>query len=196
MANPSPRAIPLEHRFFRACAVSLLVAALFCDVILANPLVSGNGPRTASARYGELPKLKQLELQMWELINHDRTAPSCMEETQGRARPLQWDGRLAAVARAHSREMVSNRYFSHESTDGRLPAVRISRAGIQWRSIGENIAQSRDIAGAEVAFMNEPKFKQNHRGNILNPNYTHVGVGIAEGPDGTLYITQDFVQLP
>lgn len=43
--------------------------------------------------------------------------------------------------------------------------------------------------------MNEPKFQHNHRGNILNPNYTHVGIGIVKAPDGYLYITQDFAEL-
>jgi uncharacterized protein YkwD len=43
--------------------------------------------------------------------------------------------------------------------------------------------------------MNEPKFQENHRANILSRTFTNVGIGIASGPDGTLYITQDFVQL-
>ena len=41
--------------------------------------------------------------------------------------------------------------------------------------------------------MNEPRFQQhNHRGNILSLEYTHVGIGIVKGPDGMLYITQEF----
>jgi uncharacterized protein YkwD len=43
--------------------------------------------------------------------------------------------------------------------------------------------------------MNEPRFQPNHRANILNPDYTHVGVGIAKGADGMFYITQEFAQL-
>jgi hypothetical protein len=52
-----------------------------------------------------------------------------------------------------------------------------------------------DVVQGERLFMSEPKFQQNHRGNILNTSYTHVGVGIARGPDGSLYITQDFAEL-
>jgi uncharacterized protein YkwD len=73
--------------------------------------------------------------------------------------------------------------------------VRLSKAGIQWVSMGENIAMDQSVAQAEAALMNEPKFRENHRANILNPAFTNVGVGIARGPDGTLYITQDFVQV-
>ena len=131
---------------------------------------------------------------MWQLINRDRTSAS-LEETKGRAHPLEWDPRLAAVARAHSQEMASNGYFGHQGVDGSLPDARISRVGIQWRASAENIAKYPDVIQAEAAFMNEPRFQRNHRGNILNPNYTHVGVGVVKGPDGMFYITQEFAQL-
>jgi uncharacterized protein YkwD len=142
------------------------------------------------------PRTDQLELQMMDLINRDRTDPSTLQETKGHARPLQWDGRLAAIARLHSEEMAREGFFGHQGMDGSQPFNRVSRAGIQWRSTGENIAKSRDVAEAEALFMDEPRFQQNHRANILNPEYTHVGIGIARGPDGTLYITQEFVQAP
>jgi len=132
---------------------------------------------------------------MLDMINRDRTAPSSLAETRGRARQLQWDAKLAAVAQAHSEEMARNGFFSHIGSDGSTPAMRVSMAGIQWRSTGENIAMTSDVAEAETAFMNEPRFQHNHRGNILNPNYTSVGVGIAKGQDGALYITQEFAEL-
>jgi uncharacterized protein YkwD len=131
---------------------------------------------------------------MLALINGDRTAPEQAAETHGRARPLQWDRRLSALARAHSVELA-NGMFSHVSADGSLPSDRMSKAGIRWLSMGENIAETRDVARAEAAMMNEPKFQQNHRANILNPSFTSVGVGIVNGPDGMLYITQEFAQL-
>jgi uncharacterized protein YkwD len=42
--------------------------------------------------------------------------------------------------------------------------------------------------------MSEAKFQENHRGNIVNKTFTSVGIGIAVGPDGALYITEEFVQ--
>jgi uncharacterized protein YkwD len=131
---------------------------------------------------------------MWQLINRDRLDGTCAEETKGRARPLQWDARLAAVARAHSEEMARNHFFAHTGVDGSEPSMRVSRAGIQWQATGENIAKVDTVAGAEAAFMNEPKFQPNHRGNILNPDYTHVGVGVAKGANGMLYVTQEFAE--
>jgi uncharacterized protein YkwD len=62
--------------------------------------------------------------------------------------------------------------------------------------LGENIAIYGTVLGAEAAFMNEPRFQHNHRANILNANYTDVGIGIVQGANGSIYITQDFVALP
>ncbi|MGA8183672.1 MAG: CAP domain-containing protein [Terriglobia bacterium] len=44
--------------------------------------------------------------------------------------------------------------------------------------------------------MNEPRFKKDHRANILNANYSDVGIGIVQGPNGSLYITQGFATFP
>lgn len=140
------------------------------------------------------PRTDQLEVQMLDLVNRDRTDPQTVLETKGRARPLQWDGRLAAIARLHSEEMAREGVLAHEGMDGSEPESRVTRAGVQWRATGENIARCRDVAEAEALFMDEPKFRQNHRGNILNPEYTDVGIGITRGPDGMLYITQEFAQ--
>jgi uncharacterized protein YkwD len=136
-----------------------------------------------------------LERQTLDLINQDRISPEYFGETRGRARPLLRDDRLAEVARAHSEEMARKGYFSHRSADGELPADRLSAAGILWARVGENIANCQTVTLAESTFMDEPKFERNHRWNILNPDYTRVGVGIAKGSDGMLYITEDFAQL-
>ena len=39
----------------------------------------------------------------------------------------------------------------------------------------------------------QPRRLANHRGNLLNPIWTHVGIGIARDPNGTLFMTQNFV---
>jgi hypothetical protein len=44
--------------------------------------------------------------------------------------------------------------------------------------------------------MDEPRFQENHRGNVLTPKYSDVGTGIVQAPNGSYYITQDFVATP
>jgi uncharacterized protein YkwD len=149
-----------------------------------------------SARKVVAGRTAGLEKQMWGLVNQDRMRPGALAETGGQARPLNWNERLAAVARAHSLNMLKQHSFSHTDPDGTTFSVRIKRAGIPWQSSGENIAIYDTVERAESAFMNEPHFQENHRGNILNASYTDVGIGVVQGPDGSLYITQDFIASP
>jgi len=137
-----------------------------------------------------------LEQQMCALINRQRADPANARETRGLALPLTWNEQLAAVARAHSQDMLARGYFDHEDPEGRSAGMRIEAAGLPWQAVAENIAIFPDVTEAEAAFMNEPRFRQNHRGNTLNPKYTEVGVGIVQGPDGRYYITQDFLTSP
>jgi len=189
VTTSKPRDISLGTRSFTRHTI-ILLAVLLCYAPTVTSLRSQNGGPSSFE-----DRTHRLELQMLNLINDDRAAPASLAETGGRTRPLQWDARLAGVARAHSEDMARMGYFSHQGSDGSMPATRVSRAGIPWRSTGENIAKTSDVVQAETHFMNEPKFQRNHRGNILNPNYTHAGVGIIKGPDGSLYITQEFAEL-
>ena len=162
-----------------------------------NPGRPKVGPgETASRQNFGANRLADLERQMWALVNRDRLDSATSAETGGRAQPLRWNEELAAVARAHSRNMLEQRFFDHVDPEGRTLSARINAAGIPWRALGENIAINGTVPGAQAAFMNEPRFQHNHRGNILNANYTDVGIGIVQGPKGSFYITQDFVTMP
>ena|SRR5581483_992301 len=199
MSDPSARTCSSNRRRTGL----LLLAPLFFGLAESPLLLAGDPPATpapvaapmspvATVSRNAASDLGQWEVQMWRLINSDRSALTSADETRGRARALQWDERLAVVARQHSEEMARNSYFGHQGLDGSSPDMRVSRAGIQWKASGENIAKFGDITHAEMAFMNEPKFQHNHRSNILSSSFTHVGVGIARGADGYLYITQEF----
>jgi len=167
------------------CTAAFLVASALAPAVSSRAFPANGSPT----------RLDSPEAQMLELTNQDRTAQQNWEETQGRAHPLRWDDRLAAVARAHPEDMARAGSLSHEGSDGSAPSQRVSYMGIQWLSTGENIARAHDAAEAESLFMDEPKFQPNHRSNILNPNYTIVGIGVARDSEGALYITEDFAQL-
>jgi len=59
-----------------------------------------------------------------------------------------------------------------------------------WQAVGENVGVGPSVDAIETAFMNSPE----HRANILDPDYTEIGIGTAVGKDGRLYVTQDFRQ--
>ena len=89
--------------------------------------------------------------------------------------PLTWDVRVAAVAQAHSQDMVDRNFFSHTNPDGQSPFDRLTAAGISYSWAGENIAYGYPTASSVLAaWLNSP----GHRANIENPNYTQHGVGL------------------
>ncbi len=109
--------------------------------------------------------------------------------------PLSTSRKLQAVARAHSEDMARSGYFSHRSPDGVGPADRFRARGIAYRKVAENIAENRGaedtVAAAVEGWMRSP----GHRANILDPEVTETGVGIAVDRDGSIFYTQLF-RLP
>lgn len=154
------------------------------------------GTASTCVEAAQTEDMRELEHRMLELINQERADPSHLAETRGRARPLQWHEQLAEVARTHSREMAARSYVGHFSPDGSFPALRVTQAGIPYSATGENIAKFRDVFRAHAAFMGETPLGQNHRSTILDPDFTHVGIGIVRGADGMYYITQEFIEKP
>ncbi|MET9393041.1 CAP domain-containing protein [Streptomyces sp. NPDC006624] len=103
--------------------------------------------------------------------------------------PLAADPRLTAAAQAHSADMVARAFYAHTAPDGTRPWDRAAAAGSTRRAIGENIAcGQRSPADVVEGWMNSP----GHRANILQPGFTHLGVGFAGGGRAGSYWTQLF----
>jgi uncharacterized protein YkwD len=119
------------------------------------------------------------------------------ERTQRGLDPLRTDEALASVARAHSEDMLERDYFDHVSPDGATVGDRYERAGLDCYG-GENIytgsnadlfVSERAIAdGVVSSLMASP----GHRDDILEESYEAQGIGVAIGPEGRIYVTQDF----
>jgi len=119
---------------------------------------------------------------MVNMINQERIAAG--------VNPVQLDLRLASVGRAKANDMKANNYFSHTSPTYGSPWAMMQQAGITVRWAGENISGNKSVAGSMASLMQSP----GHRANILDPRFTHVGVGIAYGSaNGNLYV-QEFLQ--
>ena len=103
--------------------------------------------------------------------------------------PLTPDPALAAVARAHSQDMVSHGFFSHNSPSTGDPEARLNRSGIAWRAYAENVSYNSSVEESEASLMRSP----GHRANILNPSYDTVGIGIVQGAR-SLFVTQVFIK--
>jgi uncharacterized protein YkwD len=92
--------------------------------------------------------------------------------------PLAANPVLAAAAQAKAEDMAAREYFAHQSPEGWEPWVWLERAGYAYLSAGENLAvnfyQSQTVVEAWLA---SPR----HRDNILRPDFTEMGLGVATG---------------
>lgn len=122
------------------------------------------------------------EQSMVNMINQERMAAGVS--------PVKVDLRLGAVGRAKANDMKANNYFDHTSPIYGSPWAMMQQVGLTVGWAGENIAGNNSVSGAMAALMQSP----GHRANILDPRFTHVGVGIAYGSAyGNLYV-QEFLQ--
>ena len=102
-----------------------------------------------------------------EQVNDHRQSVGCPD--------LTWNPAVAAVAQAHSEDMVARDFFSHTNPDGASPFDRLTDAGIAYSGAAENIAYGYPTAEAVLAGW---LGSAGHRANIENCSLTEHGVGL------------------
>lgn len=120
------------------------------------------------------------EMEMLRLVNRERTKRGL--------HPLKLDLRIRQVARAHSKDMFENNYFSHISLGGLSPFDRLAKGGVKFTAAGENLAYAPNVELAHQGLMGSP----GHRRNILDPTFRKIGIGVIEGGIYGKMFTQNF----
>ena len=152
------------------------------EIITANPQVANPNLIYPGDKLN-IPQVEQgvlaYESEVVRLVNAIRR-----ENGLGELR-INWE--LCRVARYKSQDMVDNRYFSHTSPTYGTPFQMIQAFGLTYRTAGENIAYGYSTPQQVVTgWMNS----EGHRKNILNANFTQIGVGyVSQGH----YWTQMFI---
>ena len=99
---------------------------------------------------------------------------------------------LVEAAQAKANDMASRGYFAHTSPEGVDPWHWFEEAGYSFAYAGENLAMDfSDSSDVNTAWMNSPT----HRGNILDPHFTEIGIATAQGMyQGrlTTFVVQEF----
>lgn len=121
------------------------------------------------------------ESEMLRLLNGERV--------KNGLNPLKFDVEITRVARLKSQDMIDNNYFSHNSPTYGSPFEMLRTYGVKFIYAGENLAGNPSIKNAHESLMES----KGHRENILNPNYTHIGIGVKEGSRYGKMVTQMFV---
>ncbi|HIK32291.1 MAG TPA: hypothetical protein IGS17_00910 [Oscillatoriales cyanobacterium M59_W2019_021] len=108
--------------------------------------------------------------------------------------PVTVNLQLMTAAETHSQNMADLDFFSHTGADGSSVSDRAQAAGYRSTFVGENIGAG--YSSPEAAFdgwMNS----SGHRDNILNPNYTEIGVGyiLLENDTGSVNYNHYWTQV-
>ena len=93
--------------------------------------------------------------------------------------PLTYNKKLAAMALIKAKDMIAKQYFAHVAPDGTDVVMLAERNAYDYLNIGENLAMGDFVSSQDVmtGWMNSP----GHRANILNKNYTELGISVVEG---------------
>ena len=98
-------------------------------------------------------------------------------------RPVVVHPELRALANDWARRMAAAKQIFHSPLDARVAPG--------WLQVGENVAVDVSVVAAERTLEASPE----HLANLINPSYDYVGIGVAHGADGGIYVAQDFMQL-
>jgi len=91
---------------------------------------------------------------------------------------------LSKSAQYKAEDIVKNDYWSHTSPEGLTPWDFIKHVGYEYSIAGENLARDySDTDSLIKAWMKSPS----HRSNILNNNFTEIGIGITTGLQNGIY---------
>ncbi|MDV6376826.1 CAP-associated domain-containing protein [Sporosarcina sp. GW1-11] len=120
---------------------------------------------------------RSMERQTFELTNQlreEHNAPLVIN-----------DEKLATLSWEHSQEMIFQKYSSHTAPSIEIFAERLKLAEIPNTKAAENTAFNYiDAIETVHGWLNSPK----HREVLLNPSFTHMGVGVYNK-----YYTQSFI---
>jgi uncharacterized protein YkwD len=122
------------------------------------------------------------EQKAFDLLNADRAANGLQ--------PLKLNTQLSSLGKNYANDMINRGFFAHNNPEGQTPFDRMKQAGINYTYAGENLAINTSVTAAEKAFMNS----SGHRANILNKNYTEVGLGVQTNKSGSVYVVQEFIK--
>lgn len=124
------------------------------------------------------------ERQLVDLVNAARRAAGLPSLTV--------DPRLVAAAREKAADLASRGEISHSSPRLGWPWDQWRRLGIAYLTGGENVAATSSVGRAHELFLASP----GHRANVLRPQYTHVGVGVAAMSPYGLVVVEHFTWEP
>lgn len=164
----APKRQPPRAKKSARHTVFLGSGALALFIALGGIVFLGSGLHQQALRSPQVAAVVSATLV--DLANADRAAEGLQNLTVNPA--------LVAVAQAKANDMATKGYFAHTSPEGFDPWYWFKQEGYAFTYAGENLAVDfSDSADVERAWMDSPT----HRKNVLDPQYTEIGIATAQG---------------
>ena len=153
--------------------MSLRAVRAFCRLLVTLTLaVTAGATAAAVAPASALASTAGFEAQFIADMNSARSANGLAPYS------VAYD--LTSIARSHSAQMASSQTLYHNPS--------LTSQVQNWQAVGENVGEGPTVSDIHTAFMNSPE----HRANILDHDFTQVGVGVAVDKNGMIWVTEDF----
>jgi hypothetical protein len=153
------------------------------------------------ARANPIAEGQRLGIDIHEGLEDDPSNGCYGPEYVGVRPPLAMNPLLLGIAQGHTEDMYNLNYFSHDDPNGTTPFQRMTNAGYDYVSAGEDMAAGTDMSATaleDFMMVDAGTPCRPHRMNLLDifpyppPAYLEVGVGYYQGPSGQAFITEDF----
>jgi uncharacterized protein YkwD len=152
---------------------------LFCTVVLALSAQEKKEEQKNDDKKDQL-KITKEEQAIIDLTNAERK--------KGDAMSLTPNAQLMTAARLHAANMAKQDKLEHV-LDEMDVADRVKEAGYLFVTTGENIAWNQATPKEAVkAWMDSP----GHKENMMNPDFTEIGVAVMKNKKGQRYWVQVF----
>jgi uncharacterized protein YkwD len=132
--------------------------------------------------------LPNFQTDLLNIVNQHRAAGAqCGSSGSFAPAPaLVWNTTMGIAALGHSNDMQQRNFFSHTGSDGSNPGARLTSAGYNWRTYGENIAAGQATIQSVVSgWMNSP----GHCANIMKASFREIAVACVKGTNANTYRT-------
>jgi uncharacterized protein YkwD len=115
----------------------------------------------------------------------DRT--NSLRRSQGVA-ALQESGTLTNKAEDWARHMAATGRLEHSTLSAGLGSLR-------WTALAENVGYSTPTSNTLLTIHNNFVRSGPHYANLVNPKFTHMGVGVAKDGAGRVWVVEVFARL-
>lgn len=137
----------------------------------AAPAAPVSLPATDAPAVPATPAPSSAEAEFLSLLNEERAKVGLPA--------LALDGGLQAAAAAQAANIASAGSLFHQDL---VPLLG------PWRTVGENVGFGPSVGSINTALVNSP----GHYANMVNPDFTHVGIGVVVTSDGRVWVSQVF----